>query len=361
MRKAPGRFVLPLLLPGMADSREMVMSFRIISRISSSNCVFRSSRYSPNSSITFLSSAPLRSICRMEAIRSSRSSPTVAETNFSGIFCESISTTVSARYTVGSKRTTATATRAKRIHATVIRIFLFQIVLRMERRENAGWLDSGSSSTLVCPLLTMVFPAFYRNIGTKRDGLLFSTHCAPANSRILRPVSRGPRSFPIFRISRAEYRRIREVPAMWPRRLNKNKASDAITNNEISPIPWVGGGRGRSANREQGAGYHRRPSRWARHRTHSAADDRGRLGRQLTSLRAGLHRAGQHDSHRWLAGLRRSGQQGLSARDHQIAGPEERGFRVDAACPPGRLVAETLVTGYPPRRRGTSAPPVLPG
>src|ERR1039457_1716916 len=239
MRNAPGRFVLPLLLPGMADSREMVMSFRIISRISSSKCVFRSSRYSPNSSITFLSSAPLRSICRMEAIRSSRSSPTVAETNFSGIFCESISTTVSARYTVGSKRTTATATRAKRIHATVIRIFLFQIVLRMERREHAGWLDSGSSSTLACALLTMVFPAFYRNIGTKRDGLLFSTHYAPADSRILRPVSRGPRSFPRFRISRAEYRKTEAVSGVLRRRLTKNKASDAFTNNEISPIPLV--------------------------------------------------------------------------------------------------------------------------
>ena len=69
-------------------------------------------------------------------MRSSRSSATVAETNFSGIFCESISTTVSARYTVGSERTTATAQRAKKIHATVMRIFLFQIVLRMERGEN---------------------------------------------------------------------------------------------------------------------------------------------------------------------------------------------------------------------------------
>jgi hypothetical protein len=71
-------------------------------------------------------------------MRSSRSSPTVAETNFSGIFCESISTTVSARYTAGSERTTASAQRAKRIHATVMRIFLFQIVLRMERGGEAG-------------------------------------------------------------------------------------------------------------------------------------------------------------------------------------------------------------------------------
>jgi hypothetical protein len=63
----------------------------------------------------------------------------------SGIFCESISTTVSARYTAGSVRTTATAQRAKRIHATVMRIFLFQIVLKMERAENPLKPDSGSS------------------------------------------------------------------------------------------------------------------------------------------------------------------------------------------------------------------------
>jgi hypothetical protein len=65
----------------------------------------------------------------------------------SGIFCESISTTVSARYTVGSDRTTATAQRAKSTHATVMRIFLFQIVLRMERAENPAKPDSGSSTS----------------------------------------------------------------------------------------------------------------------------------------------------------------------------------------------------------------------
>src|ERR1035437_6568094 len=86
--------------------------------------------------MTFFSSPPLRSICRMEAMRSSGSSATVAETNFSGIFCESISTTVSAMYIVGSMRTTATAQMVRKIHATTMRIFLFQIVLSIERGEN---------------------------------------------------------------------------------------------------------------------------------------------------------------------------------------------------------------------------------
>ena len=40
--------------------------------------------------------------------------------------------------TGGSVRTTATAAAEKRIHATVILIFLFQIVLRMDSRENSG-------------------------------------------------------------------------------------------------------------------------------------------------------------------------------------------------------------------------------
>src|ERR1035438_2301528 len=100
---------------------------------------------------------------------------------FSGIFCESIMTTVSARYTGGSERTMATAHKVTRTHATVMRIFLFQIVRSIESREKAG-RPVVCSSASNCALLAMFCPVVYRNMGTKEHLCLFSLHCGSPRS-----------------------------------------------------------------------------------------------------------------------------------------------------------------------------------
>ena len=62
-----------------------------------------------------------------------------------------------------------------------------------------------------------------------------------------------------------------------------------------------------------------------------------------------------------LARLLRLGQEGVSAGGHPTAGTEEGSLHSDAACSQDRRAVEAVAARYPPRRRGTSTPVLLPG
>src|SRR5665647_1378358 len=87
----------------------------------------------------------------------------------------------------------------------------------------------------------------------------------------------------------------------------------------------------------------------------------GRFRRQPAPFRRGLDRAGQHGSHRWLAGLQGTGAEGIHVRGHRHRKATQRRHQVIAACTSGGLAAQTLAAGHAPRRGQPGAPGLLPG